>query len=76
MKLVLFGPAKQLLTEDQGFEDLVRQFMDQDRTPVACKFLADRDGQSEALAALGVDVQYVGPLISEAIRDGYVPLVW
>jgi hypothetical protein len=76
VKLFLFGPAEQLLLEDADFEDLIRQFMARERTPVACRFLADRDGQSAALAKLGVDVQYVGPLISEAIRDGYIPLVW
>lgn len=47
-----------------------------DRIPVACKYLADRDGQSDRLADLGVDVQYVGPLISDAIKEGYVPLIW
>lgn len=76
VKLFLFGPAEQLLLEDQDFEELIRQLQDLDHTPVACRFLADRDGQSDALAALGVDVQYVGPLISEAVRDGYVPMVW
>jgi hypothetical protein len=76
VKLFLFGPAEKLLLEDPDFEDLIRQFMAEDRTPVACKFLADRDGQSKALTDLGVDVAYVGSLISEAIRDGYVPMVW
>ncbi len=76
VKLILFGPAEKLLLEDPDFEELVRQFMAQERTPVACKFLSDRDGQSAALTNLGVDVEYVGPLISEAIRTGYVPMVW
>ena len=76
VKLILFGPSEQLLLEDPDFEDLVRQFMAQGRTPVACKYLAERDGQSAALMDLGVDVEYAGPLISEAIRTGYVPMVW
>ena len=76
VKLFLFGPAEKLLLEDPDFEDLVRQFIAHERTPVACRFLADRDGQTVALTDLGVDVEYVGPLISEAIQAGYVPMVW
>jgi hypothetical protein len=43
---------------------------------VACRFLAERDGQAAPLQKLGLDVQYVGPLISECIKAGYVPMVW
>ena len=76
VKLFLFGPAENLVLEDPDFEDLIRQFIALDRTPVACKFLADRSGKSSALEDLGVEVQNVGPLISDAIKSGYVPLVW
>jgi len=77
VKLLLFGPAEQLVLDNEDFQDLVRQYMDTDgAAPVACKFLADRDGQTDRLDALGLDVQYVGPLISDAIKDGYVPMVW
>jgi len=76
VKLILFGPAEHLFIEDEEFQDLVRQFMDLAKTPIACKYLSDRDGTSERLSDLGVDVQYVGAPISEAIREGYVPMVW
>ncbi len=32
--------------------------------------------KAHAGALADLDVQFVGPLISEAIREGYVPLVW
>lgn len=76
VKLFLFGPAEQLVLEDPDLEDLVRQFIALDKTPVACKFLADRGGQSPALENLGITVENVGPLISDAIKSGYIPLVW
>ena len=76
VKLVLFGPAENLFLEDEDFQDLVRQFMDVAKTPLACRFLSDRDGTSERLGDLGLDVQFVGAPISEAIREGYLPMVW
>ena len=76
VKLVLFGPAETLFLEDVEFQDLVRQYMDLAKTPLACKFLSDRDGSSGRLRDLGLDVQFVGAPISEAIREGYLPMVW
>ncbi len=46
------------------------------QTPIACKFLSDRDGISDKLEELGVNVEYVGSLISGYIEEGYVPLVF
>jgi hypothetical protein len=47
-----------------------------EETAVACKFIAQRDGTDERIAALGVQVEYVGKMISDLIKDGYVPMVW
>jgi len=76
VKLIFFGPAETLLLNDPDLQELVRDFHAQDRTAVACRFLSDREGTSEELASLGLDVAYVGEMISGLIRDGYVPMVW
>ena len=76
VKLVLFGPAERLFLEDEDFQGLVRQFMDMAKTPLACRAISDKERTSERLKDLGLDVQYVGPPISEAIREGYLPMVW
>ena len=46
------------------------------RVSASSSFLAERDGTAAPTKELGLDVEYVGPLISELIRAGYVPLVW
>ena len=76
VRLFFFGPAEKLLLEDPDLQELVREFQRQERTPVACKFIADREGTDGGLADLGVAVEYVGQPISDLIKDGYVPLVW
>jgi hypothetical protein len=43
---------------------------------IACKYISDRDGVSDDIKKLGVRVDYVGSIISEVIKDGYVPMVW
>lgn len=76
VKLFFFGPAEELLLVDEDLQELLREFQRQDKTPVACKFLADRNGSDEALSGLGLEVAYVGEMISSLIKDGYTPMVW
>ncbi len=76
VKLFFFGPSEDLLLEDPDLQELVMEFHRQDKQAVACRFLSDRNGTSEGLADMGLDVSYVGDQISDLIKDGYVPLVW
>ncbi len=76
VKLIFFGPAETLLLEDPDIQELVRNFHELDHTAVACRFLSDRDGTSDRLSELGLEVAYVGEMISGLIKDGYVPMVW
>jgi hypothetical protein len=76
VKLFFFGPAEKLLLDDPDLQELVREFQRQERTPIACKFIAEREGTDNGLAELGVAVEYVGEQISNLIKDGYTPLVW
>ena len=76
VKLFFFGPAEDLLLEDPDLQELLMEFHRQDQQAVACRFLSDRQGSSEDLAELGLDVSYVGSQISDLIKDGYVPMVW
>ncbi len=76
VKLLFFGPAEQLVLEDPDIQELVRQYHRQGGTAVACRFLAARAGIETDLSDLGLEVEYVGPLIADLIKDGYTPMVW
>ena len=76
VKLIVFGPAQDLLIEGDELGALVREFISMGEPAVACRVFAERDANDDALRGLGLDVEYVGPLISKHIRDGYVPMVW
>ena len=76
VKLILFGPAQDLILQDEKFRNLVQQYQEIEENVVACKFISDRDEKSEALDKIGIQVKYVGEMISNYIKDGYVPMVW
>ena len=76
VRLIIFGPAEELLLEDIEFKDFLIQFQKAGGSPVACKFIAERDKIDEKLVSLCVNVEYVGSMISGLIKEGYVPLIW
>ncbi len=75
VKVVFFGPSERLLVEDQLIAKTAKELCAAEK-PFACKFISDRDGISEKIEALGVNVDYVGTIISDFIKDGYVPMVF
>ena len=75
IKTIFFGPAQTLMVNDAEVSQAVQQLAAQGET-VACKFIADRDEISDSTKQLGVQVEYVGTIISNLIKDGYVPMVW
>lgn len=76
VRLFLFGPAEELLLHDLELQRLLGEYQALEGQPIACKFIADRDDISEGVAALGMQVEYVGAMISDLIKKGYTPLVW
>ena len=75
VKVVFFGPFENLVCEDKEVADFASQLLDFE-TPIACKSLSDNAGISDKLKDLGYDVEYVGKIISDLIKKGYVPMVF
>ncbi len=76
VKIIFFGPSQELLLEDIVLKDFLIQFNEAGGNATACKFIADRDENDARISSLGVNVDYVGSMISNLIKDGYVPLIW
>ena len=75
VKLCFFGPFEALLAEDKEVQERVAQLAEY-QVPVACKFVADNDGVSDKLSQLGIQIEYVGQMVSDYIKEGYVPMVF
>jgi len=76
VRIFLFGPSETQLATDPALREAVTAMIGEELVPVACKYCSDKYGVSEALQSLGCGVEYVGVPISDAIKDGYVPMVW
>ena len=75
LKVIFFGPFENLVCQDEQVAQAASRLLDYE-TPIACKFLSDRDGISESLEKMGINVDYVGSLISGYIEEGYIPMVF
>lgn len=75
VKVIFFGPSENLLVKDEDIQDMAIQ-IGKDEKPMACKALSDRDGISENIEKMGVAVEFVGSIISDLIKDGYIPMVF
>ena len=75
VKVIFFGPSERLLVEDEMIAKTAKEFGTVEK-PIACKFISDREGISEKIEDLGFEVDYVGTIISDFLKDGYVPMVF
>jgi len=75
VKTILFGPSEQLVANDPELSKEVQEICSTGEA-IACKFISDNEGSSEPLSKLGVKIEYVGTIIADLIKQGYVPMVW
>ncbi|MCX6063275.1 MAG: hypothetical protein NTV26_03650 [Caldiserica bacterium] len=76
VRVVLFGPFERLLAEDEEIRALGAEIFKVVAHPVACNAFAEDALVSDAIKSLGCEIDQVGGIISECIRNGYVPLVF
>jgi hypothetical protein len=75
VKVVYFGPVEQLMVSDAEVANAAIEIASMGET-FACKAISDREGISEKVDEMGIKVEYVGSIISDYIKQGYVPMVW
>ena len=75
-KVFLFGPSEEVIAYDTELQDFLKRYLDVGKDVLACKWCSDDYSVSDALTELGVTVEYIGVFVSQAIKEGYVPMVW
>lgn len=68
--LVIWGPSAKLLSIDKELQDYVKKTKKAGVTLEACKACADMYEVSDELAGLGVDVKYMGDVLTDYIKEG------
>ena len=75
VRIFFFGPSQKLMVEDDEVRNEVIEIARLAET-IACKFTSDRDELSGEILGLGVEVEYIGIIIADLLKDGYIPMIW
>ncbi|MGD8565349.1 MAG: hypothetical protein PVF96_03270 [Candidatus Bathyarchaeota archaeon] len=75
VKVVFFGPSEKLAANDKEIQYFMKEIA-KETDCFACKAISDKDRVSEKLEEAGVKVEYVGKVVSDAIKEGFHPMVW
>jgi hypothetical protein len=75
VRVIFFGPSQKLMVEDEDVRNEAIEIAKLGET-IACKFTSDRDELSGEILALGVQVEYVGTIIANFLKQGYIPMIW
>ena len=75
VKVVFLGPSERLLVSSEEIAKAAKE-MSAEHKPLACKFVADNEGITEKIEAMGLKVEYVGTIIADLLKDGYLPMVF
>ena len=66
--LIIWGPSSKLLTEDTELQEYLKKMKDEGIVLEACKACADMYEVSDKLTELGVDVKYMGQVLTDYIK--------
>ena len=71
VRLVVWGPAAKLLSEDEELKLYVKRMIESDVEIVACKACSDSYGVSEKLTDMGIEVLYMGEPMTEMLKSDW-----
>lgn len=74
VKLVIWGPSSKLLAGDEELQEKIKAMMKDGVDVKACKACADLYGVSDDIAALGIEVRYMGQPLSTYLKNGWKTL--
>ncbi len=70
VSLIIWGPSGPALIEDTALQKELKALKEAGVTLQACKACSDRYGISAQLAALGVEVKYMGEPLTHLLKSG------
>jgi len=76
VKVIIFGPSEKIAAYDTEVQDRIKELQNLGVEILACKWCADRMNITGILEKAGIKVEYVGPIISQLLKDGWASLTF
>ena len=75
-RIFIWGPSSEIVARDAELKAMVEEIIRLGETVYVCKACSDKYGVSGELEKMGCRVEYVGPVSTEFIRQGYTVFSW
>jgi hypothetical protein len=69
--LIVWGPSARLLAGDKDLQAKIKGMLDDGVKIQACQACSDSYGVTEQLRKMGIDVKYMGKLLTDYIQQGW-----
>jgi hypothetical protein len=76
VKVIVFGPSEKLAAYDMEVQAMLKDLQGAGVEVIACKWCADRMKITDLIEKAGIKVVYVGPIISQLLKDGWASLTF
>ncbi|MGC8980988.1 MAG: hypothetical protein ACP5KL_05785 [Thermoplasmata archaeon] len=77
IRIMFFGPSEELIaSENKDIQEMLRKLSEAGMFMVACRNVSEKYQVTSRLSTLGIRVDYVGKIIADHVRDGYVPITF
>ena len=76
VKVIFFGPSEKVAAYDSEIQGRIKELQKFGVEVLACKWCSDRMNITKTLEEAGIKVIGVGPIISQLLKDGWVPLTF
>jgi hypothetical protein len=74
--LVVWGPSAKLLSENKVLQDRVKQMITEGVKVEACVTCANMYGVADQLAAMGIEVKAMGPVLTVYLKENWKVLTF
>ncbi|WP_297419535.1 hypothetical protein [Thermococcus sp.] len=76
VEVILFGPVEEAIARgDERFVSWIEKLRELGKLPVACKRIAEEESFEVSLQRYA-RVEYVGRIIADRLKEGYVPMTF
>jgi len=76
VKVIIFGPSEKLAAYNPEVQEKLKELQETGIEIMACKGCADRMNITGILEEAGIEVVYVGSIISRLLKDGWASLTF
>ncbi|MDP8012130.1 MAG: hypothetical protein RAK23_04860 [Thermoplasmata archaeon] len=77
IRIIFFGPSEELIASDiPEVKEMLKKLNSTGMLMLACKSVSDRFNVTTKLTEMGIKIEYIGKIIVDHVKEGFVPMTF